>query len=55
MNGENRPDTTIPLETEPLVCFHPLAVGTTSPGKVQPVPGIPSLEEEPATWPQLAT
>lgn len=45
--------SSIPLDTEPLVFFHPLLVGTAGPGKVQPVPGSPKLEEEPATWPQL--
>ena len=45
----------IALETEPLVFFHPTLVGTTRPGTVQPVPGgYLGLEEEPATWPQLA-
>jgi hypothetical protein len=43
----------IPLEVEPLVFFHPLLVGTASPGKIQPVSGSIRLEEEPATWPQL--
>lgn len=43
----------IPLETEPLVFFHPTLVGLAAPGKVQPVPGPLLLEEEPAIWPQL--
>jgi hypothetical protein len=43
----------IPLETEPLVFFHPNLVGTANPGKVQPVQGSVLLEEEPATWPQM--
>jgi hypothetical protein len=45
----------IPLETEPLVFFHPLLAGRTVPGRVPPVPDGLLLEEEPATWPQLAT
>jgi hypothetical protein len=43
----------IPLETEPLVFFHPTLVGLAAPGVVQPFPGPLLLEEEPATWPQL--
>ncbi len=46
-------DTSIALETEPLVFFHPTLVGRARPGTVQPVPGTLLLEEEPATWPQL--
>lgn len=45
--------TSIELETEPLVFFHPTLVGLTRPGAVQPVPHTLLLEEEPATWPQL--
>jgi hypothetical protein len=48
-----RRKTSIALETEPLVFFHPTLVGLAVPGKVQPVGGQPLLEEEPATWPQL--
>ena len=44
----------IPLETEPLVFFHPLLAGSVSPGKVQPVRATLLLEEEPATWPELS-
>jgi hypothetical protein len=44
----------IPLETEPLVFFHPTLAGLTPPAAVQPVPGTLRLEEEPATWLQLA-
>lgn len=43
----------MPLETEPLVFFHPTLVGLAAPGKVQPVLGPLLLEEEPAIWPQL--
>ncbi len=45
--------SSITLETEPLVFFHPTLVGSGLPGKVQPVPGELLLEEEPATWPQM--
>ncbi|MEW6472287.1 MAG: hypothetical protein AB1679_08450 [Actinomycetota bacterium] len=45
--------TSIALETEPLVYFHPTLVGRARPGKVQPVPHRLLLEEEPATWPQV--
>jgi len=48
-------DTTcLDLETEPLVFFHPTRAGLMPPGKVQPVAATLLLEEEPATWPQLA-
>jgi len=54
MKAEVSQETSIALETEPLVFFHPTLVGTVPPGKVQPVPGGElGLEEEPATWPQL--
>ena len=43
----------VPLETEPLVCFHPLLAGRGTRGTVQPVSGTLGLEEEPATWPEL--
>jgi hypothetical protein len=43
----------IPLETEPLVFFHPLLAGSVRPGGVQPVRATLLLEEEPATWPEL--
>lgn len=43
----------IPLETEPLVSFHPTRAGRAVPGEVQPVAGPLLLEEEPATWPQV--
>lgn len=46
--------TSIDLETEPLVFFHPTLVGLAAPGKIQPVPGTLLLEEEPAIWPQVA-
>ena len=42
-----------PLETEPLVFFHPTLAGLAAPGQVQPVEGSIQLEEEPATWVQL--
>ena len=44
----------VSLETEPLVFFHPTLAGTAPPGAIQPLPGPMLLEEEPATWPQLA-
>jgi hypothetical protein len=44
----------LPLETEPLVFFHPTLAGLAAPGPVQPVDGSVQLEEEPATWVQLA-
>jgi hypothetical protein len=44
----------LPLETEPLVFFHPTLAGLAAPGRVQPVDGSIRLEEEPATWVQLA-
>lgn len=44
----------LPLETEPLVFFHPRLAGLAAPGPVQPVDGSIRLEEEPATWAQLA-
>ena len=44
---------TIPLETEPLVFFHPLLAGSVRPGGVQPVRAALLLEEEPATSLQL--
>ncbi len=47
-------ESTIPLETEPLTFFHPTLAGLSPPGKVQPVGGTVLLEEEPATWPELA-
>lgn len=43
----------IPLETEPVVFFHPALAGRAVPGDGQPVPGTLLLEEEPATWPQF--
>ena len=43
----------LPLETEPLVFFHPTLAGLTAPGPVQPVGGSIQLEEEPATWVQV--
>jgi hypothetical protein len=48
-------NSTIPLETEPLVFFHPLVAGSVRPGGVQPVRATVLLEEEPATWLQLDT
>jgi hypothetical protein len=47
--------TSIALQTEPLVFFHPLLAGKAVPGTVQPVSALPLLEEEPAVWVQLAT
>ena len=44
----------LPLETEPLVFFHPTLAGRAAPALVQPVDGSIQLEEEPATWVQLA-
>lgn len=49
----SRRASSLPLETEPLVCFHPLLAGRGTPGRVQPVSGSLALEEEPATWPEL--
>ena len=53
---ESRPwtakESRLALETEPFVFFHPVLVGTSEPGGVQPVDKQPLLEEEPATWPQ---
>ena len=54
MSAEVKRESSIPLETEPLVFFHPLLAGLSPPGAVQPVPGTVLLEEEPATWPQFA-
>ena len=51
--SEKKKKTTLPLETEPLVFFHPTLAGRTAPGPVQPVTGSIQLEEEPATWMQL--
>jgi hypothetical protein len=48
-------NSTIPLETEPLVFFHPLLAGSVKSGGVQPVRATVLLEEEPATWLQLDT
>lgn len=57
MNDESRPwadqKSSLALETEPFTFFHPLLVGTSHPGAVQPVAELPLLEEEPATWPQF--
>ena len=44
----------IPLETEPVGFFHPLLAGVASPDHAHPVPGTLLIEEEPATWPELA-
>ena len=46
--------STIPLETEPLVFFHPLLAGSVRPGSMQPVRATVLLEEEPATWLSVA-
>lgn len=46
-------EPSIPLETEPLVFFHPTLAGLSPPGTIQPLEGTLLLEEEPATWPQL--
>lgn len=43
----------IPLETEPILFFHPMLAGETRPGAVQPVSGPLLLEEEPALWVQV--
>ena len=47
-------EPSIALETEPLVFFHPTLAGLSPPSTIQPVEGTVLLEEEPATWPQLA-
>ena len=44
----------IPLDTEPLVVFHPLLAGLAVPGPVQPVPNTLLLEEEPAIGLELS-
>ena len=44
----------LPLETEPLVFFHPTLAGLAPLGKVQPFPGPLPLEEEPAIWLEVA-
>lgn len=44
----------IPLEGEPVSFFRPLLAGEARPGAVQPAPGPPLLEEEPALWIQMA-
>jgi hypothetical protein len=46
-------EPSIPLETEPLVYFHPTLAGLAPPGTIQPVEGTLLLEEEPAIWPQV--
>ena len=57
MSDESRPwadqKSLLALETEPFVFFHPILVGTSAPGNVQPVDKAPLLEEEPATWAQF--
>jgi hypothetical protein len=50
----NEQKEALPLETEPLVFFHPTSAGPVAPGLMQPVGGSIRLEEEPATWVQLA-
>ena len=55
MNAADRADSTITLETEPLLFFHPLLAGSVRPGGVQPVRATVLLEEEPVTWLQLDT
>ncbi len=50
MSGEKKG---LPLETEPLVFFHPTSAGPAVPGVLQPVGGSVGLEEEPATWVQV--
>jgi hypothetical protein len=53
--GENASqEPSIPLETGPLVFFHPTLAGLSPPGEIQPLEGTLLLEEEPAIWPQLA-
>jgi hypothetical protein len=47
-------DSGLTLDTEPLVFFHPTLAGLAPPGKVQPLPGPLPLDEEPATWPEVA-
>lgn len=44
----------LPLDTEPLVCFHATLAGTAPPGKIQPVPGPFPFDEEPAVWADIA-
>ena len=46
-------DHGLPLETEPLVFFHPTLAGLAPPGNIQPLPGPLPMEEEPAIWPQV--
>ena len=53
MNAADRADSTITLETEPLLFFHPHLAGSVRPGGVQPVRATVLLEEEPVTWLQL--
>ena len=43
-------ESSLSLETEPLVFFHPTLAGMAPNGKVQPIPGPIPMEEEPATW-----
>ena len=45
--------SSLALETEPLVFFHPTLAGLCRPGPVQPVVATLLLEEEPATWPEV--
>ena len=47
--------STIPLQTEPLVFFHPLLAGGVTHDGAQPGRAALQLEEEPATWLQLDT
>jgi hypothetical protein len=44
----------VPLEAEPFLFFHAPVAGGAVPGLVQPAPGLPLLEEEPAIWPELS-
>jgi hypothetical protein len=48
------PGTALSLEVEPLVFVHPTLAGTAPAGKVQPFAGPLPLEEEPATWIEVA-
>lgn len=46
-------DSGLPLETEPLLFFHPTLAGLAPPGAIQPFPGPVPLDEEPAVWLQF--
>ena len=46
-------ESSLSLETEPLVFFHPTLAGMAPPGAIQPFPGPLPFDEEPAIWLQL--